>query len=207
MASQGSRPPASSPKFRAYLEAVIKSSKTRLEAARKLGYSDTKSVWYHMKKLDIEAPSEWHLRPELRSYMRQLVPEIIIPTFQGEGSIRSNYVKLTDSTVLDLMTGMTDPAPIFKLSEYFGLPRPTRPKPNHEWKPVWFKGIYGLRAYRVLREIRPFLLGDELKEADRALEFFSPYGHHPGYFRSVDVWPPDEFPLRKRRLAKVEFPC
>jgi hypothetical protein len=51
---------------------------------------------------------------------------------------------------------------------------------------------------RVLNEISPFLVGGKLKEAEKALIFFAPTGHHPGKLKSRDIWPPEEFPLRCR---------
>lgn len=52
------------------------------------------------------------------------------------------------------------------------------------------------------REILPFLIGQKLEEAKRALEFFSPDGYREGKYSAYDVWPDDEFPLRKRGLAR-----
>ncbi|MBI2648656.1 MAG: hypothetical protein HYW93_03270, partial [Thaumarchaeota archaeon] len=43
--------------------------------------------------------------------------------------------------------------------------------------------------------------GQKLEEAKRALEFFAPDGRREGRYGAYDVWPADEFPLRKRSLA------
>src|SRR5581483_7519208 len=104
-----------------------------------------------------------------------------------------------DTTYLELDTAMVDIAPISKLSEYFGLPQPTKPIKNHDWREQWRKNIQGLRALRVLQEIVPFLVGEKLKEAERALSFFGPFGNHRGCYRNTDIWPRDEFVLRSKR--------
>jgi hypothetical protein len=90
---------------------------------------------------------------------------------------------------------MTDPEPIFKFSDHVGLTHPSKPVKNHDWKPNWHKNIAGLRALRLLREIGPFLLGGKRKEAERAIDFFSPSGSHRGRFRNCDIWPSSEFSL------------
>lgn len=142
-------------------------------------------------------------------YKQKLVPTVIISNsedrawteslIQGEGSIGTHYVNKIDSTTVDLTVGMTDPEPIFKFSDLCGLSRPVnpRPKPNG-YQSVWVKNVAGLRALRILREILPFLTGEKHKEAERALEFFNSKAYHRGRCRSVDVWPPNEFPLRRR---------
>jgi hypothetical protein len=104
-----------------------------------------------------------------------------------------------DTVYLQLDTAMVDPAPIYKLAEYYQLPAPTAPIRNHDWRPQWRKNIAGLRALRVLKEISPFLLGEKLREAERALDFFSPFGNHRGCYRNGDIWPRAEFPLRSKR--------
>jgi hypothetical protein len=117
---------------------------------------------------------------------------------QGEGSILSHYVESNDFTTLVLMVSMTDPAPVFGFSDLVGLPRPLKPKPssNPKYRPKWWRETTGLRALQVLREIQPFLVGEKLREAEKALILFSPTGYRRGCFRAVDVWPPGEFPFR-----------
>src|SRR5438876_394373 len=163
--SKEGRPQAGSAEFRAYLEDVIKSSKTRPEAARRLGYRDTKMVWLHMRKLGIEGPECWYRRPHLRLVAQRKVPEVIIPTLegrcwvaallQGEGCIQSRYVESNDSTYLIVDASMADCGPIFRLSDCVGLKRPSKPVKNHQWKPIWHKNVAGLRALRLLEEILP----------------------------------------------------
>jgi hypothetical protein len=204
-----SRPPARSAEFRAYFEAVVKSSKSRVESARQLGYRDTKVIWHHMKRLGIKGPDEWHRRPKVAQLRREGIPVVIIPTpegrkwvaglLQGEGCIQSRYAAEVDKTVLDLDVAMTDSGPVFRFSEYVGLSHPAKPVKNHDWKPNWHKNVSGLRALRVLREILPFLLGDKKKEADRAIAFFGSFGDCKGCFRNRDIWPTSEFPWRTKK--------
>jgi hypothetical protein len=100
---------------------------------------------------------------------------------------------------------MTDPAPVFKFSDVVGLPRPSKAKPaqtaNPNHKPKWLKAVTGLRALRVLREIQPFLFGEKSREVEKALTFFSPTGYRDGCFRPIEIWPREEFPLRRRLEA------
>jgi hypothetical protein len=201
------RPPTSSPEFRSYLEEIVRTSSTRTEAAHRLGYLDTKSVWRYMKKLGVRAPPQWSKRPHLREMTQAKIPTIMISTLegrawvaaliQGEGCIQSRYD--SDSTYLQLDFAMADPAPIFRLSDYLGVPRPMKPSRNHNWAPQWRKGFAGLRGLRVLKETLPFLLGQKRKEAEKAVDFFSPGGYHRGCFRNGDIWPSGDFPLRTKR--------
>lgn len=150
------RSPSSSREFRAYFEKVVRTSNTRIEAARELGYLDTKTVWYHMKRLGIQAPPQWSLRPHLRLVAQRGISVIAISTLegrhwvtaliQGEGCIQSIYRKCSHTTYLQLDIGMADPAPIFRLSDYLGVRRPTKPSKNHQWMPLWRKSIAGLRS-------------------------------------------------------------
>jgi hypothetical protein len=202
------RPSATSPEFRAYLLEIVMTSRGLREAANRMGYRDPKTVHYHMKKFGIKSPPEWARRPHLGLVAQEDIPEIIIPTsegrcwvgalLQGEGCIQSVYRKISDSTYLEADVAMVDPAAIFKLSEYFGLSRPSKSIKNHQWKQLWRKCISGLRALRVLQETIPFLVGQKLKEAEKAVAFFTPRGHHRGCFRNADIWPQNEFPLRTK---------
>jgi hypothetical protein len=205
---RGIRPLISSPEFAAYFEEVVKTSKTRNEAASRLGYRDAKMIWYHARKLGIDVPEEWHRRPHLALASRKNIPEIVIPTtvarswvasiIQGEGCIQSAYDKDNDYTFLVVDVSMIDPAPIFRLSEYIGLDPPSKPVKNHQWKLIWHKNIAGLRALRVLQEITPYLVGQKRREGEKALSFFSPMGLQRGCFRNRDIWPLSDFPLRTK---------
>jgi hypothetical protein len=203
------RPPLRSPEWLPYFEEVVRTSKLATEAATRMGYRGPGTVRYHMKRLGMAYPRDWSRRPDAAVTMQRHIPEVVIPTVlgrrwvaglvQGETCIQSIYREFMDTVYLELDTAMVDPAPIAKLSEYFQLPAPTAPIRNHEWRPQWRKNIQGLRALRVLREITPFLLGDKLREAERALDFFSPSGNHRGCYRNGDIWPRSEFPLRSKR--------
>lgn len=203
----GIRPSSSTPEFAKYFENVVKTSKRREEAVKRMGYANPSIIYHHMKRLGIEAPIEWRLKPYVGSKRRQRVPQEIISTvegrfwvaalIQGEGCIRVHYSKRSHLTAVELVTVMGDPAPIFTLSDYVGASRRLKPKLNNNGNPMWLSVVGGLRAYRVLQEIRPFLLGQKLREAERALEFFAPYGYRRGHHGGYDVWPRSEFPLRK----------
>jgi hypothetical protein len=119
---------------------------------------------------------------------------------QGEGCIQSHYIKSTDSTTLDIVVSMTDPAPVFKFADLCGLPRPAKPRNRkRDYKPLWAKSISGVRAYRLLRDALPFLDGEKRREAETALVFFDTNGYRRGHFIPVDIWPPGDFLLRRRR--------
>jgi len=159
--------------------------------------------------------SGWSSQPKAEFSERQGIPAVVIRALedrswvgglsQGEGCTESHYAKLVDSTTIELSISMTDSAPVFQFSDIVGLPRPSKPKPpqtaepNH--KPKWLKAVTGLRALRVLGEIQPFLFGEKAREVERALAFFSPTGYRQGHFRPIDIWPREEFPLRRRLEA------
>lgn len=151
-----------------------------------------------------DEPSE-----EFDLFNQQRVPRTILHTnsvrawmgglIQGEGCIGSHYVKVTDSTTVDVVVAMTDPAPIFQFADYVGTSRPAKPKERkHGYKPIWIKSVAGVRGYRLLREVLPFLEGEKRREAEKAIAFFDEHGYRRGHFLPVDIWPPDEFPLRRR---------
>ena len=203
------RPSTKSPEFAAFLENVLRTSKNPREAALRMGYRQPSAFRRYMKKFDIKAPAEWRRRPHLSLAMQKDIPEVVIQTtvgrawvaglIQGEGCIQSVYKKKSDSTYLELHTGMTDVGPINRLAGYLGLAPPSKAAKNHEWKPLWRKNIAGLRALRVLHEVMPWLVGQKEREARRAIAFFGPRGYHRGEFRNGDIWPRVEFPLRSKR--------
>ncbi len=205
-----SRPEAPSPEFVSKFELALNTSSGPREAAQKMGFRHYTRIYDLAKRLEIKTPAAWSLwRTELGLRRQLSTPEIIIhgegnrtwvaALVQGEGSFSASYVPITDMMRFNIVVGMTDPDPIFKLSDCYGLPYPTKPIMNRNWKPMWRKTIGGVRAMRVLEEIRPFLVGGKLKEAERALEFFSPMGYHSGKFGLTEIWPRNEFPLRCRR--------
>jgi hypothetical protein len=202
------RPPFGSPEWLPYFIEVVKSSKTRPEAARALGYSDPKTVGYHMQRFGIERPAQWEKKPWNRKIHQRHIPKVIIKSVLrrcwvaglglGESCIQSIYRPEVDTTYLEFDTAMVDPSPIFKLSEYCGLPPPKAPIKNHDWRLQWRKNVSGIRALRVLNEITPYMVGEKLREARKAIEFFSPFGLHRGCYRNIDIWPRNEFPLRSK---------
>jgi len=198
--------------FARYFENVVKTSKNAGEAVQKLGYANASMIYHHLNRLGLEVPPHWGLKPGVGKQRRGLVPEVIVQTerdrawvaalHQGEGCLATHYQRRSGETSLQLRVGMTDSAPIFRFCDSCGTGRPKRPTPRKiPWKPMWIGAVGGLRAYRVLQEILQFLSGQKLEEARRALEFFAPDGYHKGRYGAYDVWPDDEFPLRKRSLA------
>lgn len=131
--------------------------------------------------------------PEWRAWVGGLI--------QAEGCIQSHYVEASDSTTVEIAIAMTDPAPVIKFATLCGLPGPASPKKTagHGTKPLWLKNISGLRAYRILQEVIPHLYGEKRGEAERALTFFDSRGYREGHFVPTDIWPEEEFPLRRRR--------
>ena len=211
----GIRPLASSPEFAPYFENVVKTSKSREEAVNRMGYGNPSVIYHHMKRLGLEPPTEWRLKPYVSIIRQERVPKVIITVeggrnwvaalVQGEGCIKTHYSKRFDVTSLEIYVAMTDSAPIFSFCDLVGKGRPQRAMPGRNgWKPVWWTAIGGLRAYRVLQEILPFLLGQKFEEAKRGLEFFTPAGYTDGCFGGYEVWPENEFPLRKRGSGRYK---
>jgi hypothetical protein len=210
------RPPFGSPGWLPHFEEIVRTSERATEAAAKMGYRGPGTIRYHMRKFGIPYPYEWSRRPDTSLAMQRSIPEVVIPTtvgrcwvaglIQGEGCIQSLYRLATYVTYLQLDVSMVDSAPINKLSEYYGLPHSMRTVKNHNWRPQWRKNIAGLRALRVLQEILPFLVGQKLKEAEKALDFFSPRGLRRGCYRNGDIWPQSEFPLRTKGRGSQLLP-
>jgi hypothetical protein len=207
------RPPFGSPAWLANFEEVVRTSKTREEAMSRLGYASHSTIYYHLERLGIERPRVWNERPWLREFLQRNIPAVIIPTtvgrcwvaglVQGEGCFQARFRKQVDATYLNLDVSMADPEPIFTFSDYVGLSHPLKPVRNHDWKPNWHKNVSGLRALRVLQEVHPYLLGEKLKEAEKAVTFFTPYGIHSGCFGNLDVWPTSEFHWRTKRRGST----
>jgi len=207
-----SRPPFGSPEWLPYFLEVVKTSKTRWEAVKRLGYANPSIIDYHLKKFGIERPPQWKLKPGVSRQRRGRVPDVVIKDSGdrkwvaglalGEGCIKTHYSKKSDVTALELGIGMTTSRVIFRFCDLVGTRHPRRAQPRQEGKPMWYATISGLRAYRVLQEILPFLIDEKLDEANRALEFFAPDGYRKGRYGGYDVWPDAEFPLRKRGLTR-----
>lgn len=203
---------------RGTLEEAVRRAASAGEAGKKLGISRV-SVYRMMKRLEIRPPNAWSARRlEALETMRRRIPEPVIVRMEdrawvagligGDGSLRAPYDGNRDATRLVVGVNMTDPAWVFRFSDICRVPRPHKPRPpaKRAKKNVWVKHITGLRALRVTREILPFLVGSKKIEAERAIEFFSPGGFHPGRFSGFDIWTTAEFPLRIRRLAQVSYP-
>ncbi len=207
------RPSARGPDFAPYFEDVVKTSKTVGQAVRRFGYANSSIIYHHLRRLGLESPLQWRLKPYVSLKRQERVPEVIMrnPTdrawsgalVQGEGAIVAHYSRRVDVTGLDVRVEMTDPDPVFRLCDLAGVARPMKSLPKQpRRKPKWGCVVGGLRAYRILQEMLPFLFGEKLKEAIRALEFFAPDGYRKGRFGGYDVWPFDDFPLRKRGRQK-----
>ncbi len=206
-------PTAYGPEFAPYFKNIVNTSKTVGEAVHRLGYANPSVIRHHLRRLGLEAPLQWRLKPGVSRQRRGRVPEVILQTehdrawvaalTQGEGCIKTHYSKKQNSTSLELCIAMTDSAPVFKFCDLCGVKRPKNPTPRlMPWKPIWIAVIGGLRAYRVMQEILSFLTGQKLNEAKKALEFFSPGGYRRGRYGGYDVWPDNGFPLRKRGLSR-----
>jgi len=203
------RPPFGTPEWLANFREIINTSSTRNEAVQRLGYANPSIIYYHLKKLGMKRPPQWNLKPEVSRQRRNRVPEVILRTegdriwvaclTQGEGLIGAHPSKKQDATALEIRIGMVDQDPIFHFCDLVGIKRPRRSGPRaYPRKCVWYAAIGGLRAYRALQEILPFLFGQKQDEAKRALAFFAPDGYRKGHYGGYDIWPPGEFPLRKR---------
>lgn len=195
---------------------MVKTSRSARDAAARLGYAAPCMIYHHARRLGIETPAEWVLKPGVRRQRQGLVPEAIMTSLvdrawsgglvQGEGGIVAHYSKRTEVTALEVRVAMTDQHPVFKLCDLFGVRRPrhTLSEGGPDRKPQWECAVGGLRAYRVLQEILPFLYGGKLEEAKKALEFFAPDGYHDGRFGGFDIWPRDKFPSRSKGIKQPD---
>jgi hypothetical protein len=92
---------------------------------------------------------------------------------------------------------MTDRPWVAKFSELCGLGPPRHVPPNKPgYKEVWVRSVKGLRALLILEDVLPYLMGEKLREAEAAIEFFSPTGYRKGRFRPSEVRSPASFPYR-----------
>ena len=118
---------------------------------------------------------------------------------QGKGRIEAKFLGQIDASYLSIAVTMIDPEVLFALSDHVGLRYPTKPMKSRGRNPSWRVNIAGLRALRVLEESLPILLGERLKEAEKAVVFFAPNGIRRGSFGNRDVWPTSEFPWRIKK--------
>lgn len=115
-----------------------------------------------------------------------------------ECGLLATYEKTFGSTELKISLGMTDREYVANFARICKVGPPRYSAPSAIGRSiVWSKNLKGLRALLVLKEVLPYLLGGKLKQARRAIEFFSPTGYRRGKFTSLDVWPPSDFPSRK----------
>lgn len=120
-----------------------------------------------------------------------------------EGTITSGYDSTINSTRLKIQLGMTDGPWVEKFAELCGVGPPLKIPPKYRrLKDVFISQVRGLRALLILRDVLPFLMGGKLKEAKRALEFFSPTGCRRGRYRAMDIWNPSEFPWKDNRKSR-----
>jgi hypothetical protein len=64
------------------------------------------------------------------------------------------------------------------------------------------RSVKGLRALLILKDVLPYLMGEKLREAEAAIEFFSTTGYRKGRFRESEVWSPASFPHRYEAPGK-----
>lgn len=141
---------------------------------------------------------------------RPTVPDVIIlreidrawsaSLFGGEGSITANYDERYNKTFLVTLLRMSDKNWVDHFAQLVGFTE-SGERRKGKYKTQWDKTLVGKRALRFLIEILPYLYGSKKAEAIRAIEFFSPKGYRFGRYSSLEIWPPSEFPLRKRPLS------
>ena len=184
----------------AALLGAIAESSNLTEAARKLGIP-RHSLYYTRRKLGLIS-KECKIDPktEFAYRARPPVPDVVIQTADGrrfvgtltgtEGCVTCAYCVKADMTELVLVVEMTDRDWIVEFARTVGLSMPPLSGrgvgPNR--KPKFRRSPSGRRALRILNEVLPFLYGQRLKEAERALEFFSPSGSVKGRVKAAQIW-------------------
>ncbi len=108
-----------------------------------------------------------------------------------EGSISCAYDSVERDTALVVIVEMTDREWVARFAEAIGVSPPSERGqkillPNR--KPKFRRGASGLRAVRILVEVMPYLCGQKLIEAKRAVKFFSPSGYKEGCYRAAEIW-------------------
>lgn len=94
-------------------------------------------------------------------------------------------------TALVIIVEMTDREWVARFAEAIRV-SPPRDKgqvillPNR--RPKFRRGASGLRALRILVEVMPYLYGQKLLEAKRAVEYFSPTGYTEGCHKAAEIW-------------------
>ena len=162
------------------------------------------------RRFDIPKPAIWAEAHRFKiGRLRKLCLSTIIESESGkvyaaiilgtEGALTLGFQVRLAQTELRLIVGMTDKPWVAKFSELCGLGPPRRIPPRKPgYKEVWQKSVKGLRALMILKDVLPYLMGEKLREAQTAIEFFSPTGYRKGRFRPSDVWTPVSFPYRSQ---------
>jgi hypothetical protein len=196
------------------VQAAVASSKSIYEACTLLGAHNS-SVYNAMRKFGIPKPIGWEEAHRFKiGRLRKLGLATIIGSEAGkayvgvilgtEGGITLGYQSNRAITELRLIVSMTDRPWVAKFSELCGLGPPRHiPPAKSGYKEVWQKTLKGLRALIVLKDVLPYLMGEKLREAQTAMDFFSPTGYRKGRFRPADVWTPVSFPYRYR-MSRLE---
>ncbi|MDA4115200.1 MAG: hypothetical protein OK442_01435 [Thaumarchaeota archaeon] len=189
------------------VRAAVDNSKSIYDACMLLAAHNS-SVYKAMRKFEIPKPKIWEEGHRFKiGRLRKLGISTIIESepvkaYVGiilgtEGGMTLGYQSHRAITELRLIVSMTDRPWVAKFSELCGLGPPRHIPPSKPgYKEVWQKTIKGLRALIVLRDVLPYLMGEKLREAQAALDFFSPTGYRKGRFRPADVWTPVSFPYR-----------
>ncbi|MDV3278410.1 MAG: hypothetical protein LYZ69_08110 [Nitrososphaerales archaeon] len=165
-----------------------------------------------MQQYRIEAPKSWGSPSASESRHRRPVPFVVIGTEQDrvfvgtligtEGATTCRYEPKQRKTALLVVVEMTDRDYIARFAEIVGLSQPMSAGrltlPGH--KPKFRRTLMGLRALRVLREVLPFMYGVKKREAQRAIDFFSPTGYREGRIAPDEIWGA----IRDSRDAKSE---
>lgn len=127
-----------------------------------------------------------------------------------EGTITCSFDSTINSTKLKIQLGMTDRPWVDKFAGVCGVGPPLRLPPKYKrQKDVFISQLSGLRALIVLRDALPFLMGGKRKEAQGALEFFSPTGYRKGRYKAWEIWDPSVYlwkDSRYRAPNKAKLP-
>lgn len=187
--------------------AAVANSKSIYEACDLLA-AHNGSVYHAMRRFQIPKPAIWEEAHKFKiGRLRKLRLSSIIESETGkayvgiilgtEGGLTIAYQRNRAITELRLIVSMTDRPWVAKFSELCGLGPPRHIPPGKPgYKEVWQKTIKGLRALIILKDVMPYLMGEKLREAQAAIDFFSPTGYRKGRFRPADVWTPINFPYR-----------
>lgn len=187
---------------------AVEQAGTVFEACRIL-HTTNRSVYRAMERFGIPRPMRWRENHLFRlGTLRKQSPTSILGSPEArmwvglmigtECGLQASYEEKGGHTRLKISLGMTDRVYVARFAELCGVspPRLARSKSVNN-SDVWSREVTGLRAIIILKEALPYLLGEKRRQAERALEFFSPTGYRRGRFSSRDVWPRPLFPIRK----------